>query len=77
MTAAAADIALIGGRVFTGDETLEDHAALIAGDRIVDVVPAASVSKDVKRHDLAGGLRIQCHSREKAQPLSRTRLFSR
>ena len=53
---AVAEIALVDGRIFTGNETLENHAALIAGDNVVDVVPAASVPKDVKRHGLAGGL---------------------
>jgi N-acetylglucosamine-6-phosphate deacetylase len=32
---------IIGGRVFTGDRTLDDHAVVLDGERIAAVVPAA------------------------------------
>jgi len=42
--------------VFTGDETLEDHAVLIGGGMIVDVVKSSSVPADVRQQSLDGGL---------------------
>ncbi len=50
------ETALTDGRVFTGDETLEDHAVLIGGGMIVDVVEAGAIPAGTKRHDLGGGL---------------------
>jgi N-acetylglucosamine-6-phosphate deacetylase len=48
--------ALCGARVFTGERFLEDHAVLLDGERILDVLPAASVPAEFYRHDLGGGL---------------------
>jgi len=48
--------ALCGGRVFTGERFLEDHAVLVDGDRILDVLPAASLPAEFCRHDLGGGV---------------------
>jgi N-acetylglucosamine-6-phosphate deacetylase len=48
--------ALCGARVFTGERLLEDHAVLVDGDRILDVLPAASVPAGFCRHDLGGGV---------------------
>ena len=48
--------ALYGARVFTGERFLDDHAVLIDGAAILDVLPAAGVPGDYPRHDLGGGL---------------------
>jgi N-acetylglucosamine-6-phosphate deacetylase len=48
--------ALCGARVFTGERFLEDHTVLLDGDRILDVLPAASVPAEFCRHDLGGGV---------------------
>jgi N-acetylglucosamine-6-phosphate deacetylase len=48
--------ALCGARVFTGEHFVEDHAVLLDGDRILDVLPAASVPAEFCRHDLGGGV---------------------
>jgi N-acetylglucosamine-6-phosphate deacetylase len=48
--------ALCGARVFTGERLLEDHAVLVDGERILDVLPAASVPAEFYRHDLGGGV---------------------
>ena len=48
--------ALINGRIFTGDHLLEDHAVIVQGPHIIDVVPQAALPVDVEvRHDLSGG----------------------
>jgi N-acetylglucosamine-6-phosphate deacetylase len=38
--------ALCGARVFTCERFLEDHAVLVDGERILDVLPAASVAAE-------------------------------
>jgi N-acetylglucosamine-6-phosphate deacetylase len=48
--------ALTGARVFTGDAMLDDHAVLLDGAHIADVLPAANVPADVPRESLDGGL---------------------
>ena len=56
MTAPTPEIALIDGRVFTGEEIVDGHAVLIGGGKIVDVVPEKRVPKAVERQSLEGGL---------------------
>ena len=46
--------ALVNGRIFTGDEWLEDHALIITGDRIHAVVPAAELPEGIAQTDLKG-----------------------
>lgn len=46
--------ALINANVFTGERWFSDQAVLIAGDRIVDLVPASAVPADAKKFDLKG-----------------------
>ncbi len=56
MTMPQAEIALTDCRVFTGEATLPDHAVLIGGGLVVDVVDRASVPSDLKHEGLDGGL---------------------
>lgn len=48
-------LALTGARIFTGEAFLDDHAVLVEGARIVDVVPMARAG-GAERRDLGGGL---------------------
>jgi N-acetylglucosamine-6-phosphate deacetylase len=48
--------ALCGARVFTGERFLDDHAVVLDGERILDVLPAANLAADFFRHDLGGGV---------------------
>ena len=48
-------LALIGARVFTGDNFLEDHAVVISGDRIAQVVPRQAIGA-MRTQDLGGGI---------------------
>lgn len=48
--------ALCNARVFTGEHFLDDHAVLIDGGRIADVLPRAHLPADVAREDLGEGL---------------------
>ena len=48
--------ALCGARVFTGEHVLDDHAVLLDGGRIADVLPLAHLPVDVRREELGGGL---------------------
>ncbi|WP_428395358.1 N-acetylglucosamine-6-phosphate deacetylase [Lichenicoccus sp.] len=50
---------LTGARLFTGEQILDDHALLIEGGRILDIVPAGNLPGGVRlheRHLLAPGL---------------------
>ncbi len=50
-------VALVNARVLADDGFLDDHAVLLEGERIVDVVPAADPRcRGVERHDLGGHL---------------------
>lgn len=46
--------ALINGRIFTGEAWFDDHALIIDGDRIRDLVPLAALPADITRCDLGG-----------------------
>jgi len=48
-------LALAGARIFTGERFLDDHAVVIEGARVVDVVPAAQMD-NAQCTDLGGGL---------------------
>ena len=48
-------MALIGARVFTGENFLEDHAVVISGDRIAQVVPRQAIGA-MRTQDLGGGI---------------------
>jgi N-acetylglucosamine-6-phosphate deacetylase len=48
--------ALCGARVFTGERFLEDHAVVLDGERILDVLPAANLPAEFFRHELGGGV---------------------
>ena len=50
------EMALTGGRIFTGDETVDGHAVLIGDGMVVDVVAEASVPTELTRRSLDGGL---------------------
>ena len=52
----APEFALTDGRIFTGEEILDGHAALIGGGLVVDVVPDRRVPKTTPRRSLEGGL---------------------
>lgn len=46
--------ALVNGRIFTGEAWFDDHALIIDGDRIRDLVPLAALTADITRCDLGG-----------------------
>lgn len=46
--------ALVNGRIFTGEAWFDDHALIIDGDRIRDLVPLAALPADITRCDLGG-----------------------
>ncbi len=48
--------ALVGARIFTGEEFLENQALIINGDAIEAVVPASDLSPDFVRVELSGGV---------------------
>lgn len=48
--------ALVGARIFTGEEFLENQALIINGDAIEAVVPASDLSADFVRVELSGGV---------------------
>lgn len=48
-------MALTGARVFTGENFLEDHAVVISGDRIAQVVPRQAIGA-MRTQDLGGGI---------------------
>lgn len=48
--------ALAAARLFTGDAVLDDHAVLLDGTRIADVLPAGALPDGVPVEDLGGGL---------------------
>ena len=50
--------ALTGARIFTGDGFVDDHAVLLDGARIRDLVPRATLPADLATEDLAGGLLV-------------------
>lgn len=49
-------VALVGGRVMTGDGLVDGLAVEIADGRIAALTPVAAVAHGVERQDLAGGL---------------------
>ncbi|MGI0119331.1 N-acetylglucosamine-6-phosphate deacetylase [Zooshikella sp. RANM57] len=46
--------ALINGCIFTGEETLEQHAVVIENTSIKAIVPVNTLTKDIKKIDLHG-----------------------
>lgn len=46
--------ALVNGRIFTGEAWFDDHALIIDGDRIRDLMPLAALPADITRCDLGG-----------------------
>jgi N-acetylglucosamine-6-phosphate deacetylase len=56
MAHSSQQLGLVGARIFDGDKILSDHALILAGDHIIDLVPLANFAADipVKRYD--GGL---------------------
>jgi N-acetylglucosamine-6-phosphate deacetylase len=48
-------LALTGARIFTGEHFLDNHAVVVEGSRIVDVVPDARTGA-AEHRDLGGGL---------------------
>jgi N-acetylglucosamine-6-phosphate deacetylase len=51
-------VALVGTRIFTGDEFLDDYAVIIEGQHIVEVCRFRDVGTTYKRRDLDGGLLV-------------------
>lgn len=51
-------LALTGGRIFTGDHFLDDHAVLLDGAQIVAVLPQAEVPANTPRQMIAGHLLV-------------------
>lgn len=49
-------MALVGARIFTGDEFLNDHAVVIEGEQIVAVVPVAELVESIPQVAFAGGI---------------------
>lgn len=50
--------ALIGARIFTGDEWLEQHALLLDGDTIAAVIPECELDPLMKVEQLEGGMLV-------------------
>lgn len=48
--------ALVGARIFTGEQFLESHALVIRGEIIESLLPRASLPNDVARVELNGGV---------------------
>jgi N-acetylglucosamine-6-phosphate deacetylase len=48
--------ALVGARIFTGEEFLDDYALVIAGEKIEALVPRAQLDSSIPQTDLAGGI---------------------
>ncbi len=48
--------ALVGPRLFTGEVFLDDHAVLIDGDRIVEILPVGALPEGLPRETLGGGI---------------------
>lgn len=48
--------ALVNGTFYTGSAVLSHHALVIAGPRILDILPAAALASDCPRVDLGGRL---------------------
>ena len=48
--------ALCGARVFTGEHVLDDHAVLLDGGRVADVLPMSQLPAELHREKLDGGL---------------------
>jgi N-acetylglucosamine-6-phosphate deacetylase len=44
------------GRVFTGEKWLQDHAVVMEGNRIIDVVPSAEIGKGIESVSFPDGL---------------------
>lgn len=48
--------ALVGARIFTGEEFLENHAVVVAGEKIEALVPVAELDANLPQVSLAGGI---------------------
>lgn len=48
--------ALVGARIFTGEEFLENHALIISGETIEALVPLQSLDKAMPRIEFSGGV---------------------
>ncbi len=48
--------ALHGARIFTGEAFLEDHALVVDGDRIAEVLPVVALPDGLPRENLGGGI---------------------
>ena len=48
--------ALVGARIFTGSEFLQNYALVVAGDTIEALVPEAELAADIVRKPMAGGV---------------------
>ncbi|HTF95369.1 MAG TPA: N-acetylglucosamine-6-phosphate deacetylase [Cellvibrio sp.] len=48
--------ALVGARIFTGEQFLENHALVIQGEMIESLVPIANIPNDILRVGLQGGV---------------------
>nr|WP_324257864.1 N-acetylglucosamine-6-phosphate deacetylase [Cellvibrio fontiphilus] len=48
--------ALVGARIFTGDIFLDDHALVIQGEKIVELVPYAQLDTSITQTRLQGGV---------------------
>lgn len=48
--------ALVGARIFTGEEFLENHALIIANEKIEAIVPIGQVDNSIPLYQLGGGI---------------------
>src|SRR5688572_22848023 len=48
--------ALVGARIFTGHEFLDNYAVVIAGEKIIALVPAAGLDTAIPQIGLDGGV---------------------
>lgn len=46
--------AVINGKIFTGETTLENHALLVAQDRIAGIVPQTELPNGIQTYDIQG-----------------------
>ena len=49
-----ANFAITNGRIYTGQQTLQDHAVLIENDYILGVVPSSEIPIDFQQFDVKG-----------------------
>lgn len=48
--------ALVGARVFDGEQWFDDHAVMVSEDRIEAIVPCHQIPQDAQRCELSGGV---------------------